>query len=63
MNEKYTPTYVQEPAKSQLNETYMVEVLKRIKGIAQHSAHETIYKHGLKAIIEQADMVLARKTF
>lgn len=63
MNEKYAPTYVQEPAKSQLNETYMVEVLKRIKSIAQHSAHETVYEHGLKAIIEQADMVLARKTF
>lgn len=63
MNPKYTPTYVHDPAKSQVNESYMVEVLQRIKGIAEHSAHETVYEHGLKAIIEQADTVLARKTF
>tara|TARA_R100000664_G_scaffold33929_1_gene52857 strand:+ start:842 stop:1033 length:192 start_codon:yes stop_codon:yes gene_type:complete len=60
---KYQPTYVQDPAKSQVNDSYMLEVLQRIKGIAEHSAHETVYEHGLKAIIEQADLVLDRKTF
>ena len=60
---KYQPTYIQDTAKSQVNESYMVEVLQRIKGIAEHSAHETVYEHGLKAIIEQADTVLSRKAF